>query len=177
MIMCDWMCGWEPRSLETCMNPGMCPVASAGTFRGATQLPCAEGCTDTMCVGVGAGEARRVAHVTHTPARRLFRALLATPPDEAGALVPVILAALRRRAVGEWWEDVTHAFFWWSNLQMLRLFLVQLEEGTVMAVGDWSWLRPAMDEGLLVRPPPRVLVRPQPRCCCHLWTLMHGLGR
>lgn len=104
-----------------------------------------------MKYACNAGEARRVAHVTHTPARRLFRALLATPPDQARALVPVILGALRRRAVDEWWEDVTHAFFWWSNIQMLRLFLVQLDEGTVMASGDWDWLRPAMDDGLLVR--------------------------
>lgn len=114
-----------------------------------------------------AGEARRRAHVTHTPARRLFRALLATPQDEARALVPVILAALRRRAVDEWWEDITQAFFWWSNVQMLRLFLAQLDEGTVMTVGDFTWLRPEMDDGLLVRPPSR-LAMPLgcSRCAC-----------
>lgn len=48
-------------------------------------------------------------------------------------------------------EDVTRAFFWWTNVQHLRVLLQQLQDGDVHVVGDWSWLRDEMDPQLLVR--------------------------
>jgi hypothetical protein len=62
----------------------------------------------------------------------------------------MVLHALRQQAIIRWQEDATQAFFWWSNLQMLRLFLAQLEAGDVYIDGDWSWLRPEMDSTLEV---------------------------
>jgi hypothetical protein len=65
--------------------------------------------------------------------------------------VPQVLDAIRQRAAVQWVEDVPLAFFWWSNIQMLRVFLHQLASGSVRTVGDCSWLQQALDPGLQVR--------------------------
>jgi hypothetical protein len=97
-----------------------------------------------------AGIERSRTHLTHTPARRLFRALLAMSQEQAQQFAVVAMRVLRRIAVTEWKEDVTQAFFWWSNIQQLRLFLKQLVDGDVQVPGDWGWLQPDMEPLLTV---------------------------
>jgi hypothetical protein len=89
--------------------------------------------------------------MTHTPARRLLRALLAMPDARASHFLSTALRMLRRVAVDEWREDVSAAFFWWSNVQQLRLLLRQLDDGTLQVAGDWRWLHGEMDPALQVR--------------------------
>jgi hypothetical protein len=96
------------------------------------------------------GAARSQSHVTHTPARRLLRALVSLPQEQAEAMVPVMLHAIRCRTQKQWADDVPLAFFWWSNMQMLRVFLHQLGDGSVATVGDCSWLKPMLDPSLQV---------------------------
>ena len=90
--------------------------------------------------------------MTHTPARRLFRSMLAMSQQDASRFMHTAMAVLRRIAVDEWHEDVSAAFYWWSNVQQMRLFLKQLEDGDVQLPGDWTWLPSAMDPLLMVRP-------------------------
>ena len=52
---------------------------------------------------------------------------------DAERFLAAALAALRRIAVNEWQEDVSAAFYWWSNVQQMRLILKQLDDGDVQA--------------------------------------------
>jgi hypothetical protein len=98
-----------------------------------------------------AGSQRSRTHVTHTPARRLLRALLAMSEDRARDFLTTAVRTLRRVAVEEWTEDVSAAFFWWSNVQQMRLFLSQVAGGEVQVPGEWEWLQEQLDPLLLVR--------------------------
>jgi hypothetical protein len=93
---------------------------------------------------------RSVSHVTHTPARRLFRSIISSPQHQAQQYVTAAVRELYQVAVAEWMEDVTRAFFWWTNVQHLRVLLQHLQDGDVQVPGDWSWLRDEMDPQLLV---------------------------
>jgi hypothetical protein len=73
------------------------------------------------------------------------------PQEQAEAMVPVALKAIRCRTQKQWADDVPLAFFWWSNVQMFRVFLHQLGSGAVSTQADCSWLQPMLDPGLQVR--------------------------
>lgn len=72
------------------------------------------------------------------------------PDARANAFLATALRTLRRVAVDEWLEDVSAAFFWWSNVQQMRLVLQQLDEGSLQVPGDWQWLHSELDPALQV---------------------------
>jgi hypothetical protein len=98
---------------------------------------------------------RSQTHITHTPARRLLRSLLAMSEERAREFLAAAMRTLQRVAVDDWTEDVSQAFFWWSNVQQMRLFVQQVVSGEAQVSGDWEWLADEMDPMLLAR-----------SCCC-----------